>query len=124
MKKMMIVAAALSFFAFVSLSQAASVENGKLLFESPAFGGGTSGKSCKTCHPGGKNLGSKLFDKERTSFTIMGIGKKSLAEVVNVCIEKPLAGTAIDPDGEEMADIIAYMQKMVKGKRKKAIAGC
>ncbi|MCK5505063.1 MAG: hypothetical protein KAJ10_07860 [Thermodesulfovibrionia bacterium] len=108
------VVAALIFFAGVALCQAGSVEMGKLLFESPTFGGGTSGKSCKTCHAGGNNISSKLFSKETKTFSIMGMKKNSLADVVNVCIEKPLAGKAINPDGEQMANIIAYMETIAK----------
>lgn len=106
--------AALIFFAGVALCQAGNIEKGKLLFESPTFGGGTSGKTCSTCHPDGRNLSSKTLSKENKIFGIMGMKKKSLAEVINVCIEKPLKGKAIDPDGEEMMDIIAYMRTFVK----------
>ncbi len=108
------VVAALIFFAGVTLCLAGNVEKGKFLFESPDFGGGTSGKSCKTCHAGGRNLSSKLFSKETTTFGIMGMEKNNLAEVVNVCIERPLKGKAIDPEGEEMMDIIAYMETIAK----------
>jgi hypothetical protein len=108
------VVAGLIFFAGVVLCQAGNVENGKLLFESPDFGDGTSGKSCKTCHAGGRNISSKLFSKETKTFGIMGMKKNSLAEVVNVCIERPLKGKAIAPDGEEMMDIIAYMETIAK----------
>ena len=76
-----------------------------------AFGGGTTGKSCMSCHEGGKGLGSDLF--ERKEYTIMGMDKKSLADVVNVCIEHPLGGTAIDTQGEEMQDLLAYMHTLV-----------
>jgi cytochrome c len=106
--------AALSLFAGVVLCQAGNVEKGKLLFESPAFGGGTSGKSCNSCHAGGNKLSRKLFDEKTKAFWIMGMQKKSLAEVINICIEKPLAGKAIDPEGEEMMDLIAYMETLVK----------
>lgn len=115
-KGIIVVAAVLGFLGSVALSQAGNAGKGKFLFESPTFGGGTSGKSCKTCHAGGNNLSSGLFSKETTEFNIMGMSKSRLAEVVNVCIERPLAGKAINPDGEEMADIIAYMEVLVKNK--------
>ncbi|MGO9613488.1 MAG: hypothetical protein ACLPX5_10685 [Dissulfurispiraceae bacterium] len=35
---------------------AGDVEKGKALFNDPKLGGGTSGKSCNTCHPVGKGL--------------------------------------------------------------------
>src|SRR5574341_671334 len=31
-------------------------ERGKTLFNDPKLGNGTAGKSCNTCHPGGKGL--------------------------------------------------------------------
>lgn len=111
MKKTFILGAALIMAGSLTLAYAANVDKGKALFESPTLGNGTTGKSCKTCHAGGMGLGKDMF--ERKQYTIMGMGKKSLAEVVNVCIEKPLGGTAIDPQGEEMQDLIAYMQALV-----------
>lgn len=111
MKKTCILVSAIIMAGGLTLSYAASVDKGKALFESPSLGGGTTGKSCMSCHDGGKGLGSDLF--ERKEFTIMGMEKKSLAEVVNVCIEHPLGGTAIDPQGEEMQDLLAYLQTLV-----------
>jgi len=111
MKKMIILATALTMAGGLSLANAGNVDKGKALFASPTLGGGTTGKSCQTCHPGGKKLGSDLFERQRLS--IMGLGKASVAEVVNVCIEKPLGGTAIDPKGEEMQDLLAYMKTLV-----------
>lgn len=98
---------------------------GKLLFASPTLGGGKSGKSCQSCHADGKNLSPELFAPGRT-FTMGGKPRHSLAEVVNFCIENPLAGQAIDPNGEEMANIIAYLQTIVKGKPalRKKTEGC
>ena len=72
-------------------------------------------------------MGKDLF-AERKQFTIMGMGKKTLAEVINVCIEKPLGGKAIDPNGQEMQDLIAYMKTLVtkpaSTKAPKKIEGC
>lgn len=125
-KKMLMLAAALVTAGTLSLAYAADIAKGKALFESPELGGGTTGKSCKTCHDGGKGFGSDLFEREE--LTIMGMGKDSVEKVVNVCIEKPLGGTAIDPRGEEMQDLIAYMKTLVskpaKKKPKKKLEGC
>jgi len=126
MKKTLVLVAALMMTGTMTLAYAASVDKGKALFESPSLGGGTTGKSCSSCHEGGAKLGSDLF--ERKQLTIMGMDKKSLAEVINVCIEKPLGGTAIDPQGEEMQDLMAYMKTLVAkpGKKKapKKVEGC
>jgi len=111
MKKILILVTALMMTGGLTLAYAASVDKGKALFESPSLGGGTTGKSCSTCHEGGENLGSDLFDRKQ--FTIMEMDKKTLVEVINVCIEKPLGGVAIDTQGQEMEDLIAYMKTLV-----------
>lgn len=126
MKKQFILATALVMAGGWSLANAGNVDKGKALFESPALGGGTTGKSCQSCHKEGKNLGSDLF--ERKKLTIMGTAKENVAGIVNVCIEKPLGGTAIDPNGEEMQDLLAYMQsltaKMPKSNKAGKVEGC
>ena len=126
MKKTFILVTALMMTGGLTLAYAANVNKGKALFESPSLGGGTTGKSCSTCHEGGKNLGTDLF--ERQQLTIMKMEKKSLADVVNVCIEKPLGGVAIDTQGQEMEDLIAYMKTLVTKplmkKTPKKIEGC
>jgi len=124
MKKTLVLLASLMLAG--TMAYAASADKGKVLFESPRLGGGTTGKSCNTCHAGGKKLGGDLF--KRKQFTIMGMGKKTLAEVINVCIEKPLGGKAIDPLGQEMQDLMAYMKtlttKPAKTKAPKKVEGC
>lgn len=126
MKKALVLATALVMAGGFNLANAGDVEKGKALFESPTLGGGTTGKSCKSCHPGGKNLGGDLFDRKKLS--IMGTDKDSLAAMVNTCIERPLGGSAIDPKGEEMQDLLAYMKTLTvkqQGKAKpKKVEGC
>jgi len=110
-KKMFVIASVFVMAGTLTFAYAADVDRGKALFASPDLGGGTTGKSCMTCHDGGEGLGDDLFD--RKSYTIMGMEKNSVEEIVNVCIEKPLGGVAIDPAGEEMSDLIAYMKTLV-----------
>jgi cytochrome c len=111
---------------------AADVAKGKALFNDPKLGGGTSGKSCNSCHPDGKGLmGGK---KEYVTPAPGGKKKthKTLEEAVNWCIEMALKGKAIDPKGEDMANIVAYINslkaempmKKEMPKKKKAIEGC
>ncbi len=116
MKKVKIMVTALVIAGGFSLAHAADVEKGKALFESPTLGGGTTGKTCKSCHAGGKKLGADLFDRKKLTF--MGMDRVNVAEIVNTCIEKPLGGSAIDPDGEEMQDLLAYMKSLVAEKSK------
>jgi cytochrome c len=110
MKKIFILATALVVAGGWSPAKAGNVDKGKALFESPTLGGGTTGKSCQSCHAGGENLGADLFNRKKLH--IMGMTKTNVADIVNVCIEKPLGGTAIDPKGEEMQDLLAYMETL------------
>lgn len=116
MKKTLVLVTALMMAGSLTLAYAANVDKGRALFESPTLGGGTTGKSCATCHQGGSNLSSDLAER------------KNLADFVNTCIESPLGGKAIAVDGEEMQDLIAYMKSLVakpaKKKAAKKIEGC
>ncbi len=102
-------------------------ERGKALFNDVKFAGGTAGKSCNSCHPGGKGLEKAAEKKE---FKIMGKTQKSIEEAVNFCIEMANKGKAIDAKGPEMADIVAYIKSLTgkapakAPKKKKAIEGC
>jgi len=111
MKKISVIVAALMMAGSLGLAYAANVDKGKALFESPDLGGGTKGKSCSSCHEGGEGLGSDIF--ERKGFNFSGKDNMSLVEVVNICIENALGGKAIDPKGEEMQDLTAYMKTLV-----------
>ena len=108
MEKALVVASLLLMAGGVHLPHAADANKGKILFQRVDLGGGTTGKSCNACHLGGKGLSSDLF--QRKKFTIMGMDKHNLAEVVNVCVEKSLGGVALDPQGDEMADLLASMK--------------
>lgn len=105
----------LAIFIGVSLCQAAGdPENGKRLFESPTLGGGTTGKTCAGCHPAGRNLSRRMFPEVGDTAEVKAQKMGRLTGMVNTCIERPLAGQAIDPEGSEMADIIAYMKGLVE----------
>ena len=107
---------------------AADVAKGKALFNDTKLGGGTSGKSCNSCHPDGKGVENAGGKKE---FNIMGKKQKGLEAAVNFCIEMANKGKAIDPKSADMANIVAYI-KSLKGmapakeapKKKKSIEGC
>lgn len=111
MRKGIIVITALMMAGPVPLSYAASIDHGKALFESQKLGNGTSGRSCGTCHAGGRKLGHDLFQDKQSTMTAEG--NKHLANVINSCIEKALGGTAIDPQGEDMRDLMAYLKTLV-----------
>jgi cytochrome c553 len=74
---------------------------GKILFNDPTLGGGTAGVSCNTCHFNGNGL-EKAGEKQ------------DLATLINSYIVKFLKGKALDPNSEEMADLIAYIKSLEK----------
>uniref|UniRef100_UPI004057046D c-type cytochrome n=1 Tax=Candidatus Electrothrix sp. TaxID=2170559 RepID=UPI004057046D len=115
MKQLFIIlAGALLTFSGFSAAWAGNAENGKTLFESPTFGGGTSGKTCTSCHAAGEKLSADLFERETHS--VMGKKMGSVADIVNMCIKMPLKGKGIKTDSKKMKDILAYMQSLIKGK--------
>jgi len=100
-------------------------DRGKALFNDQKLGGGTSGKSCNTCHPDGKGLEGVGNKKEWKN---PGGTFKSLEEAVNVCIEMALKGKALDVKSDQMKDMISYL-KSLKAKsdeapKKKPAVGC
>jgi len=96
---------------FISTVYAADIEKGKALFNDPKFAGGTSGKSCNTCHPNGKGLENAGTKKK---FGIMGQKQNSLEEAVNFCIVNANKGKAIDVKSEDMKNIVAYIKSLGK----------
>jgi len=102
-----------------TLAFAGDVEKGKMLFNDPKLGGGTSGKSCGSCHPNGENI-----DGTKKTFTIMKEKQNSPEEAVNFCIKMALKGTPIDKDSQDMKDLVSYIQTLKGTKKKKAAIGC
>ena len=70
-----------------------------MLFNDALLGGSTNEKSCNSCHPGGQGL-------EKSG--------ENIAEMVNKCIEGPLAGKALDTESQEMKDLISYIRSLEK----------
>ena len=89
----------------------ADVEKGKALFNDTKLAGGTTGKSCSSCHPGGRGLEDV---GEKTEWKMMGKKFKRLEDVVNYDIEMALHGKPLDPKSEEMINIIAYIKSLKK----------
>lgn len=88
---------------------AADTAKGKTLFNDVKFAGGTAGKSCNSCHPGGKGL-EKAADKKE--FNLGGKTQKSLEEAVNVCIVMANKGKAIDVKSDRMKELVAYIKSL------------
>lgn len=106
------------FLAATGSCLGADAQHGKLLFESPALGGGTSGKTCLTCHEHGRDFSPETLS--RKTYSIMGNPVASLAEVINFCIEVALRGEAIPKNSAEMNDLIAYLPIFIKNNSGKA----
>jgi len=80
------------------------VDRGKALFNDPKLGNGTTGKSCGSCHPDGKDLEK-----------ISSMPGEKIAETANNCITMGLKGKALDVKSEQMKDLVAYI-KTIKPK--------
>jgi cytochrome c len=87
------------------------IEHGKKLFNDPALAGGTTGKSCSSCHPEGKGLQEA---GSRKVWRMMGKKFKSLEAVINYDIEIALHGKALDPASQSMQDLVAYIKSLKK----------
>jgi cytochrome c len=85
-----------------SLAMAAgqpSPERGKELFNNTALG--TNGKSCATCHAGGKKLeDAATYDT------------KKLEKIVNQCIVNALKGSALAPGSPDLTSLVAYLKTL------------
>jgi len=113
MKTITTLLTAFSFFlAATGICLGADAQHGKLLFESPALGGGTSGKTCLTCHEHGRDFSPETMSKKQ--YRVMDNPVASLAGVVNFCIEVALRGEAITENGQEMKDLLAYLPVFIK----------
>ena len=78
-------------------ADAVSAERGKQIFESTKLG--TNGKSCASCHPGGKKLEwAGTYDDER------------LGEISNKCISKALQGKPFKEDSDDLKSLILYLK--------------
>jgi cytochrome c5 len=84
-------------------------DRGKALFNNPKLGGGTSGRSCNTCHPDGKGL---FGVAEKKQWKNPGGLFESLADTVNTCIVMALKGKALDVDSDQMKDLISYLKSL------------
>lgn len=74
-----------------------SLESGQQLFESAKLG--TSGKSCSSCHQGGKDLkGIETSSDEQ------------LAATINRCIAGALKGKRLDPESSDMKSLVLYLK--------------
>ena len=129
MKSFKIVAliAIVMLFASAVLAMSHTPEDrGKALFNDTKLGGGTSGKSCATCHPDGKGLEGVGSKKD---WKTPGGETKSLEEAINICVTMALKGKALDVKSEQMVDLVSYLKSLKPmadntKKKSKAAVGC
>jgi cytochrome c len=98
LKIVLISTVSIALFIMVAFA-AGNAAKGKALFKDPQLGGGTAGVSCNSCHPDGKGL-EKAGER------------KDLVTFVNSCIQNALKGKGLNPNSEEMADLIAYIKSL------------
>jgi cytochrome c peroxidase len=96
------ISAAISVFA-AAVSKP-SLEQGKSLFEDSSLG--TSGKSCATCHPGGRGLED-----------LSGADHSDLEKTTNRCIEKALKGKPLAVGSVELASLVIYQKSIGAAKK-------
>lgn len=85
------------------------VEIGKALFQDPSLG--TTGQTCKTCHP---NPETSMKDVGKKYPAYFGMAKKemTLKEVINYCIQVPLKGRALPANDEKLLALEAYLKSL------------
>ncbi len=77
----------------------ATPELGRSLFESPQLG--KAGRSCATCHPGGKGL------EEVGAFS-----DTELKDMINACIRNALKGTPFANDTQELNALMMHVRSL------------
>lgn len=98
-------------------AHAGDVGNGKALFNDVNLG--TNGKSCNSCHSGGKDI-----DGSRESFSILGSEQGSIEDAANFCIEMALSGKPLKKDSKQMEDLASYLKTLkVEDKTKSEVPG-
>lgn len=64
-----------------------------------------TGMACKMCHPMASDTHPQSYPKFQVSMAEFA----TLRDMTNWCIEKPMQGVVIDPDGDAMKALEAYM---------------
>ena len=81
-----------------------SLKRGEELFNSTQLG--TNGKSCASCHGGGKKL------EEAAAYQ-----DDELGAIINRCIAKPLKGKPLAADSTDLTSLIMYLKTFAPATR-------
>ncbi len=95
------------FSAGTAAGEGASVEKGKMLFNSPELG--TTGSSCNTCHAGGRGL---EYTANKKQWITEGTAHDTLEGAVNYFITKALHGKPLDVKSTEMQSLVLYIKSL------------
>ena len=82
----------------------ATLDMGRTLFESTQLG--KSGRSCATCHSGGKGLDQ-----------VGDFSDAELKDIINACIRDALGGSILTDDARELKALLLYVRTFQKALR-------
>jgi cytochrome c len=92
-----VVLSVLFIASFAYATEKPGIDLGEKLFQSESLG--SNGKSCSSCHSGGKGL------QEISSYD-----DATLKEMINFCIRDALKGEMIGLDSNEMNSLLSYLR--------------
>ena len=87
------------------------VAEGSRIFHSGDELGSTVGVSCDMCHPHAANTHPETYPKFQVQLGRVAL----LRDMIEWCIENPVRGDRLDPDGPKMRALEAYIQAQRKG---------
>lgn len=87
------------------------VAEGSRIFHSADELGSTVGVSCDMCHPHAANTHPETYPKFQTQLGRVVL----LRDMIEWCVENPVRGEHLDPDGPKMRALEAYIMAQRKG---------
>jgi hypothetical protein len=84
----------------------ATAAGGKTLFSSSVIG--QNGKTCATCHPGGKGLESVAV---KTEWNAGGTAFTTIEGAINACVKGALKGPSLKEDSLETKSLALYLDR-------------
>jgi len=87
------------------------VAEGSRIFHSADELGSTAGVSCDMCHPHAANTHPETYPKFQTQLGRVVL----LRDMIDWCVENPVRGAHMDPDGPKMRALEAYIMAQRKG---------
>jgi cytochrome c len=84
----------------------ATAAGGKTLFSSSVMG--QNGKTCSTCHPGGKGLESVAI---KTEWKAGGTTFATIEGAINACVKGALKGRSLKEDSLETKSLALYLDR-------------